>query len=155
MADQYGDTDEVTFTALAKINFVMDSTEGELVVNSGSVTVKEKNLITCKSESRTVPLGKGAVMALPADSTGDWSLTLNLTPNKANYTGTATVETSTGGTMQFTATGTYLAKTDTSNITLKGAGGSLSLVISTSGSAVAVHNVKGTLLGQSVNYKTP
>jgi len=155
VVDQAGDTDDVIFTALAKVNFDLDSADGQLIVTGGSVTVKEKDLTTGKSKSRTVRLGKGDVMNLPGNTTGDWNLTLNLTPNKNKYTGTATIETSTGGTAEFNATGTYSAKTDNSTITLKGADGDLNLVISTSGSALYVHSVKGKLLGQSLNFKAP
>jgi len=155
VVDQDGDTDDVNFTASTKLGFGMDSANAQLVVTSGSVSVRETDLTTGKKRSGSVPLGKGAAMALPVDSTGDWNLALNLTPNGTKYTGTATVGTSTGGTAEFTATGTYQSKTDTSKITLKGTGGSVSLVISTSGSVVNIQRVKGKLFGQSLNFKAP
>ena len=155
--DQAGDTHDVKLHRISKSEFCMDSTEGELVVTSGLVSVREKDLTTGENKNRSVPLGKGALMALPGDSTGDWNLTLNLKPpNKAKYSGTATIETSTGGTTEFTATGIYSAKTDTSEITLKGAGGSLTLVISTSGSSMGIHSAKDECLKpENLNFKSP
>ncbi len=155
VVDQDGDTDDVTYAASAKISFGIDSDNGELAVTSGSISVKETDLTTGKTKSRSAPLGKGATMAMPVESTGDWNLTLNLTPNGTQYTGTATVGTSTGGTAEFTATGSYKSKTDTSKITLKGTNGSVSLVISTSGSVVNIQSVKGKLFGQSLKFKAP
>jgi len=155
VVDQQGDTDDVNFDALAKISYGLDSTNGNLVSTGGSVTVHETDLDTGKKESRSGRLGKGSEMALPDTSTGGWNVALDLTPNGTKYTGTATVTTSTGNTADLTATGTYSSKTDSSRITLKGAGGALVLAVTTSGPTMTIQSMKGKLYGQSVNYKAP
>lgn len=148
--------DDVNFTETAHIKLALDASEGELAASGGSVSVTVTDLTSGKKASRSEPLGKGDTLPLPSDSTGDWNLTLNLTPEGTKYTGTATIVTSTGGTMEFTATGTYSSKTDTSSITLKGEGGELSAVISTSGGQnLTVNSMKGKVYGQTMNFKAP
>ncbi len=149
------DAANVSYTISAKVNFGIDSADGELVVVSGSERATVTDLDTGKRASRSARIAPGAAMPLPVGATGGWNLTLNLTPNGTKYTGTATVVTSAGTTAEFTATGSYQSRTDTSKIMLKGAGGSLGLVISTSGSLVNIESVKGKLFGQSVNFKAP
>jgi hypothetical protein len=153
LVDDFGDTDDVTFDATTKLKLAVDAANGQLVTTSGSVTVSETDLTTGKKVKRSVPLGKGTTLGLPSNTTGDWNLTLNLTPAGTKYTGTASIETSTGGVMDFTATGTYSSKTDTSNIVLKGDGGDLTLVISTSGGSITVNSMKGKVFGQSLSSK--
>jgi hypothetical protein len=150
-----GHKNSVSVTASAKVNLEIDAADGEMVSTGGSESVTEKDLTTGKSASRSVSLPKGLLMPLPADSTGAWRLTLDLTPDGTEYTGTATVETSTGATAEFTATGSYDSEMDTSQITLKGAGDNLSLVISTSGSVANIQSVKGKLFGQTLDYEAP
>lgn len=132
--------------------------EGE---GSGSIKYFLVNDATGKAKTGSESAGTGAVsFSLPDDVTGDWQLTLNLTPTEGKtgtkYTGTAAVVTSVGDTVDFTVTGTYSAKSDVSDLTLKGtgwgAGTSLTLVISTSGSAMNVESIKGKLFGQSLSY---
>jgi hypothetical protein len=155
VVDPAGNTNDVTYAASAKLVLAIDIADGELVATSGSVSVTEKDLTTGKKERASESL-VGGTLTLPEDATGGWNLTLNLTPNGTKYTGTATVQTSTGGTAEFTATGSYESKTDTSNITLKGtADDSLKLVISTSGSLMNIQSMNGQLFGQRVNFKTP
>ena len=92
----------------------------------------------------------------PTDVTGDWNLTLDtLTLNKGKYTGTGTVQTSTGATSNLTATGSYSSKTGYSTIVLKGTAGSLNTVVTLSGTTMTIHSMKGTLFGQSLSYKAP
>lgn len=78
-----------------------------------------------------------------------------LTPNGDKYKGTATITTSTTATADFTVTGSYDSSADTSKLALEGAGGKLTLVISTSGPTLNVDSAKGKLLGQKINYKAP
>jgi hypothetical protein len=80
-------------------------------------------------------------------------MSFDLTPNGNKYAGTASVETSTGATADFTVTGSYDSATDTSKIALTGDGGELDLVISTSGASLNVESAKGKVFGQKVNYK--
>jgi hypothetical protein len=139
----------------------VDSADDQLAgKGSGAVKYSIQNESTGKTEkgSRSAPTGSVTV-PLPDDVTGDWNLTLNLTPNGTKYTGTAEVVTSVGDSVDFNVTGTYSAKKDVSDLTLKGtgwgAGTGLSLVISTSGSTINIKSVEGKLFGQSLNYKTP
>ena len=149
---------DVVFTASATYNSEIDSADGELV-GSGSGKITAKNLTTGKQKSESGSLGKDLTMELPASATGDWNLTLNLTTNKTKYTGAATVMTSTGVAANYTATGSYTAKKDTSKITLKGTGlskgSSLSLLISTVGANLTVDTLSGKVLGQSIKFKAP
>ncbi|HYK63889.1 MAG TPA: hypothetical protein VEY94_02995, partial [Patescibacteria group bacterium] len=66
--------------------------------------------------------------------------------------GTASVETSTGATADFTVTGTYDSAADTSKIAMVGAAGKLDLVISTSGAMLNVESAKGKIFGQTLKY---
>jgi hypothetical protein len=152
-----------SFTETAKLALSVDSADG-MLVGKGSATVKvtvqyvnpATGRLVTKTVSATEPIPEGYIV-LPVDVTGDWNLTLNLTPSGTKYAGTATIVTSCGTTVEFTATGSYSSKTDTSNISLKGtgsaAGTSLVLVISTAGSAMDIHSVTGKLFGQSLNIK--
>jgi hypothetical protein len=152
------DGDDVVFTASATYNSEIDSADSELI-GSGSAKITVKDLDTGKKKSESGSLGKDLTMELPASAIGDWNLTLNLTTNKTKYTGTATVVTSTGATADYTATGSYTAKKDTSKITLKGTGlskgSSLSLLISTVGANLTVDTLSGKVFGQSVKFKAP
>ena len=145
--------DNVNFSATARIKFTVDAANGQLASTGGSMSVAVKDVTTGKSMRRSGALGSGDTFPLPSDTTGDWNLTLNLTPNGTKYSGTATLQTSAGGTMDFTATGTYSVNTDTSNIKLKGAGGELSLVVSTSGQSMSIQSMKGKVYGQSMSFK--
>jgi len=82
-------------------------------------------------------------------------LTLNLTPDGSKITGSATITTSTGNELDLPAVGTYTSKTGTSKITLKGAGGSLGLVISTTSDGMNVESAKGKLFGQNLDFVAP
>ena len=128
----------------AKLSLVNDST-GEIETGGKSIGIGEVSF------------------TLPSDVTGDWNLTLNLTPteikNQTKYTGTAEVVTSVGHTLDFTVTGTYSAKTDVSDLMLKGTGSaadtSFALEVSTSGSTMNLKSVRGTLYGQYLYYTAP
>ncbi|HTS19768.1 MAG TPA: hypothetical protein VMP11_19485 [Verrucomicrobiae bacterium] len=153
VVDDSGNTNDVDLDVSVSFDFAIDATDGQLVVTSGSASATETDLATGKRQHRSGPLSSGDTMDLPGTSTGDWTLTLNLTPNGTRYSGTATIQTSTGQTAQFAATGTYQSKTDTSKVTLKGGSGDLNLVVSTSGSSLTIHSAKGKLFGQKVNVK--
>jgi hypothetical protein len=102
----------------------------------------------------SVPV-KDALIPLPADADGNWALVLDLTDDgTTKYTGTASVVTSSGNSVDFTVTGTYDSKTDKSALVLKGPKGSnceLTLVI-TDGSGT-FDSINGKLFGEILNYK--
>lgn len=146
------DSVDVDFTASAKIDLEMDAPDGEMVSRNGSVSVSVTDLDNGRKAHESERL-TNQTFPLPSGSTGAWNLTLDLTPNGTQYTGAATLETSTGNTTDFTVTGTYSSKTDTSKLTLKGNGGDLSMEISTSDQSLTVKSVKGKVYGQSVSIK--
>lgn len=150
----------VTFTATGLENLELDSANRQLVLTGGRIHVTARDPATGRKKSGSFKIASGGGTDLPTDSTGDWTLNLmlNPVPDKTKYTGTATVETSTGGTGDLTAIGSYASKTDTSKITLKGmkgTGASLNLLISTVGSNMTVFSAKGKLYGQKVKFNAP
>jgi hypothetical protein len=145
--------DPVNFFATARAKLTIDTTNGQLTCTSGTVSQTMTNLTSGSKEKSTEFVSKGDTFPLPSNVTGGWGLTLNLSANGNKYTGTATIQSSVGGSTDFTATGSYSSKTDTSKIKLKGAGGELSLVISTSGSSMTIKSMKGKIYGQKVNFK--
>ncbi len=145
----------IDFAANAKTLFAVDGTTSQLVLSSGSASLTETIIATGKKKSGSGKFTKGDTLNLPGSDTGGWNLTLNVTPNGTALTGTATIQTAPGESATFTATGTYSAKTDSSKITLKGTGGALSLVVSTSGSTMTVQSIKGKVFGQSVKFTNP
>ncbi len=115
----------------ANMHYKLDSANHELdhPTGSGSLTITDLTTGQTDSESGTFKRSDLSSMELPNDSTGAWNLSLTLTPNGNSYTGTATVQLSTGATADFTAKGTYNSSSDTSKITLTGDAGKLALVI--------------------------
>lgn len=143
---------DVIFSYNLKENCEVDP-YGQLVGTiSGSVKVTV--LEVHRSATSKIPATDFAV-ALPYDSTGAWSLTLNLIPNGTKYTGTAQMQTSTGATTDFTVTGSYALKTDISKLSIKGTGGSLALAGSANGANWIVQNLKGKLYGQTLKLTAP
>jgi hypothetical protein len=142
----------VTFSYSLKENCEVDSS-GQLVGTiSGSMKVTVPELR--KSKGVSIPRTDFAV-ALPNDATGAWSLTLNLVPNGTQYTGTASLQTSTSATTEFAVTGSYSSKTDGSKLTLKGPGGSMSVAGSASGVDFLVQALKGKVFGQTLKLTAP
>jgi hypothetical protein len=119
---------------------------------SGTLTITDLKTGQTASESGAFKRSDLTSLELPIDSTGGWGLSLILTPKGNSYTGTASVELSTGATADFTATGTYSSGNDTSKIALVGDAGKLSLVISTSGAILNVESATGKIFGQTVKY---
>jgi len=138
----------------ANMHYKLDSSNHELdhPTGSGSLTVTDITTGQTESESGTFKRSDLSSMELPNDSTGAWSMSLTLTPNGNSYTGTATVQLSTGATADFTAKGTYNSSSDTSKITLTGDAGKLALVIMTSGTTLNVESATGKLFGQSLKF---
>jgi hypothetical protein len=146
---------DVKLTFSAMLHYQLDSANRELADPRGSGTITIKDLATGQTASRGGTFRRSALspLSLPENSTGRWTMSFDLTPNGNNYAGTASVETSTGATADFTVTGSYDSATDTSKIALTGDGGKLDLVISTSGALLNVESAKGKVFGQKVNYK--
>jgi hypothetical protein len=150
----------VTFTATIDTNSELDPISGELVLINGKANLKLYEPSTGRRGSVSEKFEPGGTLDLPVDATGEWDLTLNLVPDGSkkydDTASTATVDTSTGGTADLTAKGSYASKTDTSKITLKRTGGSnLTLVISTVGSNMTVKSAKGKLYGQNIKFTAP
>ena len=74
---------------------------------SGTLTITDLKTGQTASQSGRFKRSDLTSLELPIDSTGGWDLSLDLTPSGNSYTGTATVELSTGATADFTVTGTY------------------------------------------------
>jgi hypothetical protein len=144
-------TTPVSAKATVKLDYEIEGSDGVLLVTGGSASLEAT--LGKKRKTYTESAPKGGTVTLPTDVTGDWILDLTLTPNGEKYTGSATVTTSTGATVDFIVTGTYDSKTDTSELELKSARGELTLGVSTSGSTLTVNKLKGKLFGQNLNYK--
>jgi len=138
----------------ANMHYHLNSVDHELDDPTGSGTITITDLATGQTRSVGGTFKRSALMPLdlPVDSTGGWRLSVNLTPNGNSYTGTASVELSTGTTADFTVTGTYNSGSDTSKVALLGDAGKLDLVISTSGAILNVESAKGKIFGQTVKY---
>ena len=120
---------------------------------SGTLTITDLKTGQTASQSGRFKPSDLTSLELPIDSTGGWSLSIALTPSGNSYTGTATVELSTGATADFNVTGTYNSASDTSKIALVGDAGKLALVISTSGAILNVESATGKIFGQTVKYQ--
>lgn len=138
----------------ANMHYQLNSVDHGLDDPRGSGTLTITDLKTGQTASKSGNFKRSALtsLGLPVDSTGAWGLSLTLTPNGNSYTGTASVELSTGATADFTVTGIYDSASDTSKIILIGDAGKLDLVISTSGAILNVVSVKGKIFGQTVKY---
>ncbi len=140
---------------VANMHYKLNSVDHELddPTGSGSLTITDlKTGQTASEGGKFKRSDLTSLEGLPVDSTGGWDLSLNLTPNGNSYTGTASVQLSTGATADFTAKGTYNSASDTSKIALVGDAGKLALVISTSGATLNVERATGKIFGQNVKY---
>ncbi len=147
-----------SYTEDATVEFSFDVAD-RVLSGDGSVSVKAKyvNPDTDKTEtySKTKSF-KDEDLPLLSTTTGDWTLTLNLTPaSGTKYTGTASITTSAGHVLDFTVTGTYTDKTGVSDLTLKGDAGTLTLDITTFGDLVTIESISGKVSGQTLSYKQP
>ena len=145
--------DNAKFAGTLKLACEIDGTSGMLRVMDSRLRVLLLDLVTGIKSTRSVRDKTWTDLALPADVTGDWSMSLNLVPRGNRNTGSALVQTSTGGTAVLGATGSYTAKTGASKLTLKGGGGSLGMVIITTETTWTSQGVKGKLFGQRLNFK--
>lgn len=143
----------------ANMRYHLNSADHGLDDPSGSGTLTITDLKTGQTASQGGRFKRSDLtsLELPTDSTGGWSLSLTLIPNGNSYTGTASVQLSTGATALFIVKGTYNSASDTSKIALVGAPGNgdvgkLDLVISTSGATLNVKTATGKIFGQTVKY---
>ena len=144
-----------TTTKSVKLTGVIDGAGKKLRLTGGSATTKQTDFITGQKTGLSNKIAAGAALPLPSNVTGDWDLLLNLSPVGTKYSGSASVQTSTGGTAPLNVTGNYGSTTGFSKIALKGNGCKLNLIISTPGTTMTVQSVKGKLFGQSLNFTTP
>lgn len=144
---------DLLFTETVNFNFLVD-TNNYALSTEGAIG-KAKFVLPEFHRQFSSQQGFWATQMPLADSASSgWTLSLNLTPNKNKYNGTATVVTQSGQTINYTVGGTYSTRTDTSTLMLRGGkSGTLNLVVSTSGSELTILKVKGKLLGQSLNYQ--
>ncbi len=150
-----GNSAGIDFQAKVKAKFIVDGANHNLVVSGGSAAISETDVLTGKKSIHFMALTQGDTLELPAHDSGDWSLTMKLTPSGAKYTGTATIDTAAGTEVTLTVKGTYSARTDTSKLTLKADGSTLNLVVSTSGPNITVHSISGKVFGQSLKIVNP
>lgn len=150
-----GSLHNMTFTDKIKFNADLDSASGNLIVNQGFSNVTEFDLVTVKNTIVSTRIGPGALLPLPADVTGDWDMMLILTATGTSYSGTATVQTLPGKTVDLSVTGSFSSDTNTSKIILKDNGCNLKMVVTISGTNMIVHTVKGKIYGQKLNYTAP
>ena len=140
------------FTETANLKLGINGANATLTGSGSVVQTQTTPHARAQTQGVSQPLS-GVQIPLPANVTGGWQMSLNLTSKRNNYTGTARVTTSAGSTENFTVTGSYAPATDVSSLTLKGSGGSVTLVIKTAGSQLTLRSIKGTLFGQTVNFK--
>jgi hypothetical protein len=108
-----------------------------------------------RSATRHIPSGPASA-ALPDAVDGAWGLAFNIAPNGAKYTGTSTIYLSNGKSLDLGVTGVYSTKTDISKILLKSKDRTwplnLNLMTSSDGQNVTIGTLKGTTLGQKVQF---
>jgi hypothetical protein len=148
-------TQPTSGTAAVRINFRIDGAAGELVSLGGALDYALKDDANGLRDSGAKSFPRGPRVELPGDVTGAWGLTLDFAQSGPTYTGTATVQTSTGATTQLTGNGVYSATKDTTDFLLTEDGGRLAMVIATSGTNTTLDSVKGKLFGQTLNYRAP
>ena len=101
-----GTTRLFPFAGTITVNGEIDPADGELMVKSGSVSLKETGRIKGKKVNEIYKFKSGGTLMLPEDVTGAWDVTLDLTPKRNAYSGKATVQTQPDKTTTLTATGT-------------------------------------------------
>lgn len=143
---------DATFTASVKEQLEIDTSTRQMLGSaSGRLTValpdfgKKKSVSIPRSEASTI---------LPAQADGNWSLTLDIVPSGTKYTGSATVDLSTGKSFDLTLSGNYSAKKDVSKLVLKSLDRtipiSLNLQALCTSTDMSVQSLKGKGLGQKL-----
>ncbi len=148
VSDNYGYSHYATFQATVKETVELDPVSRQLIGTSGGkVTVAIPDL----KKKKTVSIPKGEVQDnLPADATGDWSLSVDLTLFGAKWTGNANIESS-SQTLPLAISGTYAPRTGLSKLALKSLGMGLNLVVNDEGTLLSM---KGKALGQKLKLPT-
>jgi hypothetical protein len=149
----------VFFRQTLRINGEIDVSGSNLMVTRGTCNVREYALATGKLiRSSSAKLGAGNLIPLAKYVDGTWGVSLNLIPLGTKYAGIGVIQTSPGyyethTVENFSVTGKYSAKTDTTEISLKDGSCKLSLLISASGSGIAVKRAHGKLFGQNLKFE--
>ncbi len=143
----------ITFRASANENVEVDGANRQLVGRmSGSVSVAVPSL----HRHASAPFRTTVDTALPPGATGDWTLTVNLAPNGKKYSGNASASWAGGKTVNLTATGNYVTKSDTTRLTLKGRNAvSLAVTACCANDQMNLKRLNGKLLGQKVKLVSP
>ena len=148
-----GTTRRFPIAGTITVNGEINPADGELMVKSGSVSLRETGRIKGKKVNEIYKFKSGGTLMLPEDVTGAWDVMLDLTPKRNTYSGTATVQTQPDKTTVLTATGSTAGRTKLTTLTIKGGGASVTMIVKVSGSnGMDVQSVKGKLFGQSLKY---
>lgn len=149
-----GRVDPASGSIRSRMIFSVDVADGVLVSKGGSAYSSGKDTRTGQRSSDLTSFQKGVKLALPQNAGDGFAMTLNLTQAGLKYTGTATIQTSTGVTTDMNVSGAYSDKKNTTSFTLKNKSGHFTMVVATSGDVMTINSLKGTLLGQILNYTT-
>ena len=145
-------SDPSLFAGKLTLNFEVDAAGGNLVSKGGSFKYTATGRTTGKKVTATRKIAGGDTMSLPSGRTGDFDLSLDLTPGGALYSGTATGVASSGQTVGFNVTGKYSPKTGLSTLALKGGiGCTMNMSAGFYGSKIEIKSLKAKVLGQSVS----
>lgn len=142
-----------SFKATMNITMEVDALSSELLGSvSGSVSVK----VGRKSESFRIPKTEYS-FSLPDELTGQWEVELNDLQNSTRnkVSGEGVIALSSGRTLSFNVTGTYVPKTDSVSLSFKGSSGaSLKLTGLAGSDDLDVRKYNGKILGQTVKSPT-
>ncbi len=144
---------DVKFTGTLNERFELDATNRQLLGTiSGRVTVAIPSLR--RQASGAFPR-TDLQTSLPQDASSAWDLALlNVTTNRTKYSGSGAILLANGTSLPLTATGSYVAKTDTSRLTLRGQdlyrGVSLSVVAGFTNAQLTIKSLNGRALGQTL-----
>ena len=144
-----------SFSRTVKLTAEIDGATRTLNVKSGSVSTKAKDQQTGAKITSSAKIKSGADLPLPASATSNWELTAILAPGGIKYSGTAILQSPPGATATMAMSGSFSPGANTAKLSFKGAAGSLSAVVSTTGSNLILHSATGKLFGQNVKYKGP
>jgi hypothetical protein len=99
-------------------------------------------------------LPRDVEFAVPDTMDGKWALAMELVPTGNRLSGIALVRFSSGDLVRFKLQGTYLPKTDTAKIVLKGDGPDkgATLMLSLSGQDPKILSLRGSVGGQRIQY---
>jgi hypothetical protein len=94
--------------------------------------------------------------SLPSEATGNWDLTMNVSPSGKRYLGSGAAVLAGGKTVTLTAKDNYVAKSDATKLTLKGPNPvSLAVTACCTNGQMNLKRLTGRLMGQRVNLVSP